>query len=48
VDKPGRVEEASARLLESRTEYEWSTHVQRVEALLEEVVDEHVASRRKA
>ena len=47
VDKPARVEEASSRLLESRTEYEWSTHVRRVEALLEEVVDEQVASRRK-
>jgi len=48
VDKPARVEEASARLLESREEYEWSTHVQRLEALLEEVCDEHAASRHKA
>jgi glycosyltransferase involved in cell wall biosynthesis len=47
VERPARVEEASARLLESRVEYEWSTHVQRVEALLEEVRDEHVAHRRK-
>ena len=48
VDKPARVEEASARLLESRTEYEWSTHVARLEALLEEVRDERESTRRSA
>jgi glycosyltransferase involved in cell wall biosynthesis len=37
---PRRIEEASARLLASREEYEWSTHVRRVEAILEEVREE--------
>lgn len=37
VANPQRLAKASERLLASRTEFEWSTHVGRVEALLEEV-----------
>jgi glycosyltransferase involved in cell wall biosynthesis len=38
TDEPERLEEASMRLLAKPAEYEWSTHVARVEALLEGVV----------
>jgi glycosyltransferase involved in cell wall biosynthesis len=37
LDEPSRLEEASRRLLAAQTEFEWSTHAGRVEALLEEV-----------
>jgi glycosyltransferase involved in cell wall biosynthesis len=40
VDKPARLESASRRLLERRKEFEWSTHLGKVEALLEEAVAE--------
>lgn len=40
LEEPRRVEEASARLLERREEYEWSTHVRRLEAILAEVAAE--------
>jgi glycosyltransferase involved in cell wall biosynthesis len=38
VDDPERLEEASMRLLAKPREYEWSTHVARVEKLLENVL----------
>jgi glycosyltransferase involved in cell wall biosynthesis len=37
LDDPARLEDASRRLLARQSEYEWSTHVGRVEALLDEV-----------
>jgi glycosyltransferase involved in cell wall biosynthesis len=40
VDEPERLEEASMRLLAEPGEYEWSTHVARVEELLESVLAE--------
>ena len=40
VDQPARLEEASARLLAQREQFEWSTHVTRLEGLLETVVAE--------
>jgi glycosyltransferase involved in cell wall biosynthesis len=40
VDEPKRIEESSTRLLARRTDFEWSTHVERIELLLAEVVDE--------
>jgi glycosyltransferase involved in cell wall biosynthesis len=40
VDEPTRLREASARLLERRHEFDWSTHVRTVERLLEAAYDE--------
>jgi glycosyltransferase involved in cell wall biosynthesis len=40
ADEPERLEEASMRLLASRGDYEWSTHVARVEELLHGVLAE--------
>jgi glycosyltransferase involved in cell wall biosynthesis len=40
LEEPQRVEEASARLLANREEYEWSTHISRLEAILDEVAAE--------
>jgi glycosyltransferase involved in cell wall biosynthesis len=37
LEEPVRVEEASARLLAASPEYEWATHMSRVEALVEQV-----------
>jgi len=37
VEEPRRIEGASARLLAATPEFEWSTHIARVEAILEEV-----------
>jgi glycosyltransferase involved in cell wall biosynthesis len=37
LEDPRRVEDASARLLAAGEEYEWSTHVRRLEAILDEV-----------
>jgi glycosyltransferase involved in cell wall biosynthesis len=37
LDEPARLEDASRRLLARQSEFEWSTHVSRVEALLDEV-----------
>ena len=43
VEEPERLEEASMRLLAASGEYEWSTHVARVEELLQAVVAERAA-----
>jgi glycosyltransferase involved in cell wall biosynthesis len=43
VDEPERLEEASMRLLATRSEFEWSTHVGRIEELLHAVVAERAA-----
>jgi glycosyltransferase involved in cell wall biosynthesis len=40
ADEPARLEEASMRLLASRGEFEWSTHVDRLEELLRLVLAE--------
>jgi glycosyltransferase involved in cell wall biosynthesis len=40
VDEPARLESASRRLLERHKEFEWSTHLGKVEALFEEAVGE--------
>jgi len=40
LDDPARLEDASRRLLARQSEFEWSTHAGRVEALLGEVVAE--------
>ena len=47
LEDPGRVEDASARLLAAHEEYEWSTHVRRLEAILEEVRVERRARHRR-
>jgi glycosyltransferase involved in cell wall biosynthesis len=39
VEEPDRVEDASTRLLAARTDYEWGTHVARVEGILDEVAE---------
>lgn len=40
VEEPGRLEDASSRLLARRAEFEWSGHVDKVEQLLQEVASE--------
>jgi glycosyltransferase involved in cell wall biosynthesis len=42
LEDPRRVEDASRRLLDAAPEYEWSTHVARLEEILEQVRDEGV------
>jgi len=46
VEEPERLESASGRLLAHRGEFEWSTHMSRVEDLLEEVASERGRSSR--
>jgi glycosyltransferase involved in cell wall biosynthesis len=41
--EPNRLEEASTRLLAEREEFEWPTHVARLEQLFEQVVAERTA-----
>jgi glycosyltransferase involved in cell wall biosynthesis len=43
LEDPRRVEDASARLLAASEEYAWSTHVRRLEAILDEVRHERRA-----
>jgi glycosyltransferase involved in cell wall biosynthesis len=43
LEDPRRVEDASARLLAASEEYEWATHVRRLEAILDEVRHERPA-----
>jgi glycosyltransferase involved in cell wall biosynthesis len=40
---PARIEQASRRLLAARGEFEWSTHVERVRAVLDEVASERLS-----
>jgi glycogen(starch) synthase len=46
VEEPQRLENASARLLADRKDYEWATHVARVESTLDEVVASAPLARR--
>ena len=46
VEQPDRLEDASMRLLAERKEYEWATHVAKVETILREAVAASSAARR--